>query len=193
MGLGKLYKRWRHTRGFGVHSPYGYDVVKSVVAPSRIYGWYGYAAIDVALAQLGGLKWRRVRQKARLALRLTWRLNPARVLVSEKLEEAVMRGVESVVGASDIVVTSDGASATIRGVSVNPEALYIGVGKVQPWHLRWIETGGALLLMDMPIEEAKRGAEEIASVMPHGLILEGRRRLIAIPKAAMSLSRYTIL
>lgn len=35
-----LYKRWRHTRGFGVHSPFAYRIVKEVVHPPRGYAYY---------------------------------------------------------------------------------------------------------------------------------------------------------
>lgn len=38
--LFSLYKRWRHTRGFGVHSPFAYRMVKEVVSPPRGYAYY---------------------------------------------------------------------------------------------------------------------------------------------------------
>lgn len=36
-GLFELYRRWRHTRGFGVHSPFAYRLVTEGVRPSRGY------------------------------------------------------------------------------------------------------------------------------------------------------------
>lgn len=38
--LFSLYKRWRHTRGFGVHSPFAYRLVTEVVRPPRGYAYY---------------------------------------------------------------------------------------------------------------------------------------------------------
>lgn len=32
--------RLRHRRGFGIHSPYAYTVVKNIIAPSRGYAYY---------------------------------------------------------------------------------------------------------------------------------------------------------
>ena len=47
--IAESYKRWRHTRGYGVHSPYAYSVVKEVVRPGRRYAYYGYDDIDTLL------------------------------------------------------------------------------------------------------------------------------------------------
>lgn len=35
-----LLSRLRHKRGFGIHSPYAYRVVKHVIAPAKGYGYY---------------------------------------------------------------------------------------------------------------------------------------------------------
>lgn len=45
MGLRKSYLRWRHSKGFGVHSPYAYRFVKDVLRPGA-YGFYSYNEID---------------------------------------------------------------------------------------------------------------------------------------------------
>ena len=47
--ISETYKRWRHTRGYGVHSPFAYSLVKEVVRPGRKYGHYGYEEIDNSL------------------------------------------------------------------------------------------------------------------------------------------------
>lgn len=43
--LSERYKRWRHTRGYGVHSPFAYMLVNEVVHPPKAYGYYNYDAI----------------------------------------------------------------------------------------------------------------------------------------------------
>lgn len=42
----EAYKRWRHTKGYGVHSPFAYKIVKEVIKPKRGYGYYGYSKIE---------------------------------------------------------------------------------------------------------------------------------------------------
>lgn len=39
------YKRWRHGRGFGVHSPYAYRMVREVLRLPDACGYYAYAGI----------------------------------------------------------------------------------------------------------------------------------------------------
>lgn len=39
------YKRWRHGRGFGVHSPYAYRMVREVLRLPDSCGYYAYADI----------------------------------------------------------------------------------------------------------------------------------------------------
>ena len=39
------YLRWRHSKGFGVHSPYAFSLVNDVVRPG-IYHFYSYLEID---------------------------------------------------------------------------------------------------------------------------------------------------
>lgn len=42
--IGSWYRRWRHTRGFGVHSPLAFRLVETVV--KRHYGYYNYDALE---------------------------------------------------------------------------------------------------------------------------------------------------
>ncbi len=43
--LANAYLRWRHSHGFGVHSPFAYNLVTMAVRPGK-YGYYGYELID---------------------------------------------------------------------------------------------------------------------------------------------------
>lgn len=38
-------RRWRHSRGFGVHSPSAFRLIREVLRPSRRYVFYAYAEI----------------------------------------------------------------------------------------------------------------------------------------------------
>lgn len=42
MSISEWYKRWRHGRGFGVHSPFAYRMVREVLRPSGEYAYYAY-------------------------------------------------------------------------------------------------------------------------------------------------------
>ncbi|MDE6272422.1 MAG: hypothetical protein K2M31_05385 [Muribaculaceae bacterium] len=36
----EFYRRWRHTRGFGIHSPFAYRLVTEAIRPARGYAYY---------------------------------------------------------------------------------------------------------------------------------------------------------
>lgn len=72
-GLLQVIQRLRHAHGFGVHSPWAYDVVRHVLPDSRIYGWYAYPAIDKFFG--------RRRRQGRMVYRLLAFLDPASVRV----------------------------------------------------------------------------------------------------------------
>lgn len=41
MPLKGWIRRMRHRRGFGIHSPLAYSLVRGALFPPRLYGWYG--------------------------------------------------------------------------------------------------------------------------------------------------------
>lgn len=45
LNLGISFKRWRHSKGYGVHSPYAFNFVNDVLRPGR-YGLYSYLELD---------------------------------------------------------------------------------------------------------------------------------------------------
>lgn len=45
------YRRWRHSRGFGVHSPWAYGVVSEVLRSNDRYGYYAWDSIDRTFGQ----------------------------------------------------------------------------------------------------------------------------------------------
>ena len=77
LGIFEGYRRWRHTRGYGVHSPYAFNLVTSVVHPGD-YSWYGYSDIDRTFPEVVD---RKVRREARMLLRLVAELRPRSVFL----------------------------------------------------------------------------------------------------------------
>ena len=50
MSIWNSYLRWRHSKGFGVHSPYAYKFITDVVKPGE-YGYYAYHDLDRILLE----------------------------------------------------------------------------------------------------------------------------------------------
>ncbi len=75
------YRRWRHTRGYGVHSPFAYRVVRDAVRPPRGYGYYGDHDIECALVE-NGCHDTHAERIGRFTLRLCDIIRPEKVFLS---------------------------------------------------------------------------------------------------------------
>lgn len=75
--LARRYKRWRHGRGFGIHSPFAFDFITRTLRERLPY--YAYNRLDaVASAQhLSSAE----RRRLRLIFRIAVRFNPTAVAI----------------------------------------------------------------------------------------------------------------
>ena len=67
-------RRWRHTRGYGVHSPLAFSIVKECIRPDKRYGFYCDAYLDFEYHED-----RRGLRRARMIIRLLNLLRPSLV------------------------------------------------------------------------------------------------------------------
>ena len=63
------YIKWRHSKGYGVHSPFAFHIVENVINPGK-YGYYGYSLIDRAVYGTKDYQYDFSRENARFLLRL---------------------------------------------------------------------------------------------------------------------------
>ena len=80
-------RRWRHTRGYGVHSPLAFRIVKECIHPDRRYGFYCDPYLDFEYHED-----RRGLRRARLVIRLLNLLRPTHVW----MPDADKRTVEAI-------------------------------------------------------------------------------------------------
>jgi hypothetical protein len=85
------YKRLRHTYGFGVHSPFAYDLVERVIRPGR-YSYYGYQDIDDTFTEKLLPK---VRREARTLLRLAAYMRPESAFIPTGIHAAYHAAVHA--------------------------------------------------------------------------------------------------
>lgn len=86
--IGEWYKRWRHTRGFGVHSPFAFALLGAVIRPGRNYSYYGYLDIENALVSESPAH---ACRHARMLLRLASFLNVRSAFIPNDAGAAVFR------------------------------------------------------------------------------------------------------
>lgn len=122
------YKRWRHGRGFGIHSPFAYGFIVHTLRERLPY--YAYHRLDtLAESQRIGASGRR---RLRLIFRIAVRFNPATAAIAGDRDgsllkaalKAVRRDIDIKVPAADadlVIVNEDIHSLT----SARDRAVYI--------------------------------------------------------------------
>lgn len=74
MNLWDWYIRWRHSKGYGVHSPYAYRFITDVIRPGK-YGYYAFEDLE------GEIESRRLYKKGCFLIRLLNFLGTKRIVV----------------------------------------------------------------------------------------------------------------
>lgn len=98
--LAKRYRRWRHTRGFGIHSPYAYALLTDSLRPGTRYGYYGDSEISDAVEEwrmetgASGRATHRLEHRCRLLLRLIAGTHPATLWLDPQLPAPLIKAAE---------------------------------------------------------------------------------------------------
>lgn len=178
----KQLNRWRHSRGFGVHSPYAYRLVCDVVRPNPRYGYYGYHDVERAVleARVGTSSESRFIRRACLLLRCVATLRPVSVWLPPSPPVGMTVAVEKGAGSRitekpedcELMVMDDPSAqdveAIIRHISVPGHSLLV------------FGTSGAGL------------AAELGKVMTDGLVLYGLSTLLAVNRPDMPLVIHAV-
>ncbi len=175
----KSYVRWRHSLGFGVHSPFAYTLVQMAVNPG-IYGYYGYSDIDRVILAPGFKGDSHSRADARLLLRLLVNLRSRRLLLPEGLPAMCAAARAAGVGC-----------VKFKGNNLpkpHPGDLLVSIADVPgPSELEArIKAGSAILA----ISPTKQCVETMYEACKRGLIFHGNRIVITVPREDMAFVAY---
>ena len=190
----KAYIRWRHRRGFGVHSPFAYNLVNTAINPGK-YGYYGYARIDRVILSSAFEGYPQLRKDARLVLRLLINLECVRLLLPEALPEPALKAMRAVsAGASAYTVVIRSGS----NIKPHKKDLLFADGSIPygdlhsplPGHpadlSTRIEAGSAVML----VNPTPGQIEALYHACRHGVIFEGTRVIVAVPRKDMAFVSY---
>lgn len=170
----EAYLRWRHTRGFGVHSPFAYRVLTEVITCP--HGYYGFHSINRGLTP--AQRRSRPAVRARMLLRLAVFLRPATVALpasgSALWRVAVKEGYRKA-----RIVTPDAATP----------ALLVAEGDAyRAAAERTLAAGGAVLLFGISVEESR----SLAAMMAEGIGFIAPDALLLIPRRQTARAVYTV-
>ncbi|MDE6668106.1 MAG: hypothetical protein K2K26_00315 [Muribaculaceae bacterium] len=177
----KRLNRWRHSRGFGVHSPYAYQLVCEIVRPDPRYGYYGYHDIERAVmeAHVSSSTETRFIRRACLLLRCVANLRPASVWLPPSSASCMT------------VAVAKGGSCRLTAQVKDCELMVLSEPKAEDIDSmkRHITTHGHSLL----VFGAGVGlATELSKVMTDGLILYGLSTLLAVSRPNMPLVLHAV-
>lgn len=181
MRLSERFRRWRAGKGYGVHSPLAFRLVRNVVRPPRDVIYYGEERLELEAPE--GTPRSDVR-RARLLLRLVAELQPAYVWTSPGLPDIFMEAIRlagCVVRIFDGRVFPDGLADADMAVV---DSIYIKKKDL----LRFLKHGRALVGFDVP----KRFFAMFGSAMQGGVMLDGSGSLIAVASPGDALHSYDV-
>lgn len=176
--LAKRYKRWRHTRGFGVHSPLSFALLNAVVRPGHNYGYYGYTDIrHAAVNNRGGEE-----RDAQMLLRLAAFLKAEHAYLpphSGALYATALRGANSK------IVLHRGIESLSRCQLVCSSGDHVPLAKLCQYIA---EPGRAIALRDIP--EGWRDA--LFDSLNEGVMMHGQKNVIILSRSMMQKISYSI-
>ena len=164
-----VWSRLRRSRGFGIHSPFAFDLVLRTLRERDHY--YAYAELEALRdeARRAGAAALPSAGVLRLVVRLTARFQPRRVMVSGDPTGLIAKAVA--LTDSRVTFTSDAPTmAILSGRDDTPEAVAAAAGTVA--------RGGVALLLDR--RPGKKAAEAITAPMKRGMTFTSRRKLLAV-------------
>lgn len=91
-----MLTRWRNTRGFGVHSPFGFQIVKRVIKNPGGYAYYAYA--DIERCCHNDHTGKKTTEEAKMLLRLTCMVKADSIFLTPDCPKAfktALRGANS--------------------------------------------------------------------------------------------------
>ena len=177
MNVWKGYLRWRHSRAYGVHSPYAYRFVKNVVRPGH-YGYYAYENIDQFLRKEERDDYKFIRL-VRFTIRLSIFLRIKKIIYSKSEERLAFVTAKSLHIPSEELCNDQKYREDIL--------LLIGKGDIEDSELK------SLMKFHIPIfavspDQKIRQLLEIP--LSKGLLINGRHRMILIPRKEMEYVAY---
>lgn len=177
-GASTAFQRWRHTRGYGVHSPFGYQLVTRAIRPGHV-AYYGYADIDNALS---GPHIGRLRREARMLLRLAAMLNPASIFMQNGAHPAYQAAVRALGTRTRIIRTPKQAASCDMICSLGD---FIPLDMLKQ---ALSAPGHCVAVRDIP----DGWADQLFEALPQGIMFSGPNNILVINRDGMQKINYPV-
>lgn len=182
----KSYLRWRHSKGFGVHSPYAYKFVTDVLRPGP-YGYYSYRKVEELLTGTERDN-RKFIGLIRFTIRLMVFLNGKRIVATpaaSRLAEIVAKSLDLPWKVISLVSNSCKGDFEFEAgdiIIIENEIADVALLKMA------IDNMAAIFAIN-PSADTRNILE---TPIPRGLLLKDPHKLILIPRREMNYISYDI-
>lgn len=177
----KHYLRWRHSKGYGVHSPYAYRFVTEVLN-SHGYGYYAYRDAErMTLMHRQDMKLKA--QDVYWLIRMLVFLHTTRVV----------KGREDLTGADFAAVSLHIPVRIIKdfsGFKFSPSDLLFIKGDDIPASV--LQKALEMKIPVLAVNPTKHLQDIMLQPMEHGVLFQGLSKWLLIPREEMSYVSYTM-
>lgn len=173
MSIFEHYRRWRHSRGFGVHSPFAYSIVRDALHPPRGYAFYAEECPKIDVPR------RFHSMKPRILLRLLLTLKVKNAIAGD---DVVFLGAD-LPSAYSFAIKSAGMK--VRKSPMKADFFIIAPdfrGK-----LPTLQPTQAMMIMD-----PAKFPDEIGNFLKKGLIIDSKKYRLLINRPEMALTRVKL-
>lgn len=180
MNLWKAYLRWRHSKGYGVHSPYAYRFITDVLNPGS-YGYYAYHNIK---GPGSNSSWSpSALREIKFLIRLAVFLRAKRIVSYRNFSDLAEAAAKAIKSEYKEIGSNENHKFG------KDDLLIIGDDKVSQGLLNdAIEAGAAIYTLNYRIDLKKA----IGRDPEKGLLLRGTYRNLFIPRKEMEFVEYEI-
>lgn len=180
MEIAAALRRWRNSRGFGVHSPFGFMLVENVFKKQRGYAYYAYNDIFRDCRHDGSS--RDIEHGAKTLMRLACILMPSSAFLPPKTPKAFRTALAN---ANPHIRFATRAAKAAECDMIASRSTMISADALQKF---LSQPGKTLLLRDIP--EGWR--DKLFDAMDEGLMFEGKHNIIIMSRPQMQKVRYLI-
>ena len=176
--FGNAFQRLRHSRGFGVHSPFAYRFVTDVIRPGQ-YGYYAYDAID-ATSDIHP----RLASQAKWFVRTFIFIGAGRVILTPSLNTAPSLAAKAL-----------GIQFEELSKATNPDFLKGDFLIIDSRECRanLIESAVDSEIPVLALSPGKPLREIMSKPMRNGLLLSAGNKILLIPRKEMAYTSYKIV
>lgn len=177
------YRRWRHSKGYGVHSPFAYRFITEVLHPGN-YGYYSYHQLET-LNRNSKIEQPSFFKEARFLIRLAIFLQTKRIIIyKNKFHEAqtVAKALKKVYCCCE---TDEGIAFKEGDLLILPS----NVAQGEEIARRALEHNVAVYVIN-PSSEVKKLLE---TPIKTGVLFTGTSKMLLVPRPQMEYVAYSII